>query len=157
MNGRIVGGALVLIAAVAGGGLYYSQVYAYYGDVIEEAQASIPLSAVGSQDRRNLSVKGLKTIDKVSSPLGYRACFIVPNSLAMMTETYALIDEATPLEAPAWFDCFDAEEIGLALEEGRALAFMGQKEIGDGVDRVIAVLDDGRGFAWHQLNDKYKD
>ena len=156
MNGKIVGTVLILSGLVAGIGLYYTQVYAYYGEVEEQAAASITLQAAGTGGDRDLPVTDLVSVDKDSSPLGYRACFKVSNSLAMLTETYALID-AVPLEAPEWFDCFDADEIGLAIEEGRALTFLGQHEIRDGVDRVIAVFDDGRGFAWHQLNEKYKD
>jgi hypothetical protein len=99
----------------------------------------------------------MTSVQKTSSPLGYRACFAVPNSLAMLTETYALADKPTPLEAPRWFSCFDADRIGAALEAGQALAFQGRHDVQDGVDEVIAVLPDGRGYAWHQLNDKYKD
>lgn len=156
MSGRIVGYFLIICALMAGAGLYYTQVYAYYGDEVRAETEVLRLQAAGSDDQRDLPVSDFRAIDKESSPLGYRACFSVGNSLAMMTETYALID-AVPLEAPAWFDCFDADEIGLALEEGRALSFLGTHEIRDGVDRVIAVMDDGRGFAWHQLNEKYQD
>ena len=147
----------ILLAALAGGvGLYYTQVYAYYTDVVRAEQATLTLTAAGTGEPRTLPVQDFQAVEKTSSPLGFRACFTVRNSLAMMTESYALI-EAEPLEAPRWFSCFDADEIGQALAEGRALAFLGSHEIGDGVDRVIAVMDDGRGFAWHQLNEKYKD
>lgn len=156
MSGRIIGIFLLLSAVIAGAGLYYTQVYAFYGDVTEADSASVALTPVGGGRPLDVPVSNLVSVDKDSSPLGYRACFEVANSLAMLTETYELI-EAVPLEAPGWFDCYDADEIGLAIEEGRALTFLGTREIGDGVDRVIAVLDDGRGFAWHQLNEKYKD
>ena len=74
-----------------------------------------------------------------------------------MTETYAVYDAPTPLTAPGWFDCFDAEAIGTALEAGEAFAFLGQKNIHDGVDRVVAVFPDGRAYAWNQLNEKYSE
>jgi hypothetical protein len=61
------------------------------------------------------------------------------------------------LTGPAWFGCYDAVEIGEALERGEAFAFMSEVNIRDGVDRVIAVFPDGRGFAWHQLNEKYRE
>ena len=54
--------------------------------------------------------------------------------------------------APDWFDCFSSTEIGEALETGQALAFLGVENIEYGIDRVVAVLPDGRGFAWHQIN-----
>ena len=156
MSGRIVGYFLILCGVLAGGGLYYTQVYAYYEDEVREESRVLSVLAAGTEEPRDLLVKDFRSIDKDSSPLGYRACFTVPNSLAMLSETYALVD-AVPLEAPAWFECFNADEIGLAIEEGRALTFLAQHEIRDGVDQVIAVLDDNRGFAWHQLNEKYKD
>jgi len=54
--------------------------------------------------------------------------------------------------APRWFDCFDAGEIGRALEEGRAVAYLGASNDPYGVDRIVAVYPDGRAFAWTQLN-----
>ena len=118
-----------------------------------EKETDIIMSKIPDLDR--WTVANMVSVDKNSSPLGFRACFEVENSLAMVTETYTLI-EAVPLEAPVWFDCFDADALGLALEEGRALAFLGTRDIADGVDRVVAIMDDGRGFAWHQLNEKYE-
>ncbi len=70
----------------------------------------------------------------------------------MLTETYVIYDDAVPLNAPGWFDCFDAAEIGAALENGEALAFLGTENISYGIDRIVAVLPDGRGFAWHEIN-----
>ncbi len=99
----------------------------------------------------------VEAIDADSSPLRFRACFRTPESLALLTESYVIFDEAAPLVAPGWFDCFDAAAIGEALETGEAIAFMGEKNIKDGIDRVVAVLPDGRAYAWHQLNEKYAD
>lgn len=42
--------------------------------------------------------------------------------------------------------------LGAALESGEALAFLGQRDFIYGIDRVVAVLPDGRGFVWHQMN-----
>ena len=36
-------------------------------------------------------------------------------------------------------------------------AYLAQADIHDGFDRVVAIFDDGRGFAWHQLNEKYAE
>jgi hypothetical protein len=70
----------------------------------------------------------------------------------MLTETYQPYEGAEPLVAPGWFDCFDADEIGAALSEGTAMAFMGTENQSYGIDRIVAILPDGRGFAWHQIN-----
>jgi hypothetical protein len=96
-------------------------------------------------------------IDSESSPIRFRACFTTPLSLAMLTETYVAYEGAEPLMAPGWFDCFDAQAIGTALERGEALAFLSEAGIHPGVDRVVAVFPDGRAFAWHQLNDSPED
>ena len=73
-------------------------------------------------------------------------------SQALLTETYELYDNPVPNNAPGWFDCFNAEAIGAALEDGSALAFLGQENIEYGIDRVVAITQDGRGYAWHQIN-----
>ena len=39
------------------------------------------------------------------------------------------------------------------MEAGTALTFLSQKNIHYGVDRVVAITSDGRGYAWHELND----
>ena len=59
---------------------------------------------------------------------------------------------ATPRTAPGWFDCFDAEAIGDAIESGEARAYLGTKDVRYGIDRIVAILPDGRGFAWHDIN-----
>jgi hypothetical protein len=61
-------------------------------------------------------------------------------------------EDPTPLNAPGWFDCFDAPAIGAALEAGEATAVLGEREARAGVDRVFAVFPDGRVYGWHQLN-----
>ena len=62
-------------------------------------------------------------------------------------------EKAEPRNAPGWFDCFDAEAIGAELEAGTALTFLSQKNFAYGVDRVVAITEDGRGYVWHELND----
>ena len=57
-----------------------------------------------------------------------------------------------PLVAPRKFACFDAAAIGDALTHDKAVAFLGHANITYGVDRVVAVFNDGRAYAWNQLN-----
>ena len=92
-------------------------------------------------------------IDADSSPLRFRGCFLTPMTLAMLTESFTIYEKPTPLIAPSWFKCFDAEAIGTDLESGKAVAFLSQKNIHPGVDRVVAVYPDGRAYAWQQLNE----
>lgn len=156
-GGQLVGGLIVGFALVFGVVVYYTQIYAYYQEV-DAGTVTIRLTPLGGADAPEpMLTRNLQVIDGSSSPLRFRACFETPESLALLTESYVIHDDAVPLNAPGWFDCFDAPGIGADLADGTALAFMGEAEIADGVDRIVAVYPDGRAFAWHQLNEKYAD
>ena len=156
MNGKIIGVFIVGTGVIAGVVLYYLQVFGYYGTVASD-DLTIKLTLLATNEPDVILAEDVQAIDGDSSPLKYRACFTTSHDHAMLTETYVVIDNAVPLIAPSWFDCFDAEEIGEALAADQAIAYLWQAEIRDGVDRVVAILDDGRGFAWNQLNEKYSD
>lgn len=98
-------------------------------------------------------LKNFRGIDADTSPLKFKACFKMVNSIPFLTETYEVYDDATPLRAPRWFDCFDVDAITDDLDSGLAIAFMSERNIKYGVDRVIAVRDDGQAFVWHQFNE----
>ncbi|MEM9434998.1 MAG: DUF6446 family protein [Pseudomonadota bacterium] len=151
MIGKIAIVILLLSAALGGGVLYYLQVFYYYQEVAEDA-LEIELTSVSLGEPEAVLADDIRAIDADSSPIRFRACFTTPMDLAMLTETYVLHDEAIPLTAPGWFDCFDAEAIADGLADGSALAFTGQSNIAYGVDRVVAIFDDGRAYAWNQLN-----
>jgi hypothetical protein len=142
---------IVVSALFAGAALYYLQVYAYYVEVTAQV-AEVQMTSVITGMPEPILFENYKGIDSNSSPIRYRACFDTPLSLAMLTETYQTYPLATPLITPGWFDCFDPEKIGDALETGEAIAFMGVENITYGVDQVVAVFPDGRGYAWQQIN-----
>jgi hypothetical protein len=150
--GKILAGVIVISALLAGAGVYYLQVYAYY----REIPANVPAAEIRMTTIAGVAepilIEGFEGIDADSSPIRYRACFRTPQSTAMLTETYRVYDDAVPNIAPRWFGCFDAKAIGAALEEGRAVAYLGEENIHYGIDRVIAIMDDGRAFAWNQIN-----
>jgi hypothetical protein len=150
--GKIIGTGMVLTALAAGAALYYLQVYAYYDAVPATGSDDVMMTSINGGQPEGIVYDSFEAIDSDSSPLRYRACFSTPLSQAMLTETYVEYPNAEPLVGPGWFDCFDASDIGAALETGEALAFVGQRDFIYGVDRVVAVLPDGRGFVWHQLN-----
>lgn len=152
MTGKILALFLVLAAAIAGGSLYYLQVYAYYDEVTEEQAGGVRLVANAIGKPVKIVYGDFQAIDSDSSPLRFRACFSVKNSIGMLTENFRVYDNPVPNMAPGWFDCFDAKALGAALEEGTAVAFLGEENVRYGFDRVVAVLPDGRGFAWHQIN-----
>ncbi len=151
MLGRIIIGLLLMSALIAGAAMYYLQVYAFYDEVSAEVE-NVQFTNVVTGEAEPVLFENFKGIDSDSSPLRYRACFNVAGSLAMMTETYVVLDDATPLVAPGWFDCFDADQIGADLEAGIALPFMGQENVTYGIDRIVAVYPDGRAYAWHEIN-----
>lgn len=155
--GRIAAGFIVLSALMGGAMLYYTQVYAYYQPVASQPGAEIRLIPVIGDTPEAILAENITGIDGESSPIRFRACFTTPMTLAMLTETYRVYDRAEPLNAPGWFDCFDAAKIGAALETGEAVAFLSETNIHPGVDRVVAVFADGRAYAWQQLNGSDKD
>jgi hypothetical protein len=142
----------MLSAVIAGAALYYLQVYGFYEEVNADAVEVRMVSLVTEQPEAIIAAN-LRVIDADSSPIRFRACFETTSSLAMLTETYVAYDKAVPRNAPGWFDCFDAEAIAAELKSGTALAFLGEKNVNFGVDRVVVVTEDGRGYAWHELND----
>ena len=142
----------LLTALVAGVSLYYLQVYAFYDEVNAEAAGGVELTALATGTPEPILFENFRAIDSDSSPIRFRACFDTPLSQAMLTETYVTAEEAVPLNGPDWFDCYDARAVGEALETGEAIAFLGTENIHYGIDRMVAILPDGRGYAWHQIN-----
>ena len=155
--GKLVVGAIVIVAVAAGAFLWYTAERAFYAPVAFQPGQEIRLVPLTSDQPEPIVAEAVEGIDAASSPIKFRACFRTPLSLAMLTETYRDYPAAEPLIAPRGFDCFDAAAIGKALETGEALAFLSEPEIHPGVDRVVAVFPDGRAFAWHQLNGSLED
>ena len=150
--GRFAVAFIVIAAALGGVFLWYTAERAFYEPVAFTPGQEIRLVPLASDVPEPILVENIEGTDAASSPIKFRACFRTPMSLAMLSETYRPYPDAVPLNAPDWFDCFDAREIGEALESGEALAFLSEPGIHDGVDRVVAVFGDGRAFAWQQLS-----
>jgi len=150
MSGKIVVIVILVSALIAGAALYYLQIYGFYDDVTD---AQVELVSLTTQEPEEIAADNLQAIDADSSPIRFRACFTHNLSLAMATETYEMTDHTDPRNAPGWFDCFDAAAIGAEIEAGTALTFLGAKNVHYGVDRIVALTDDGRGYIWHELND----
>ncbi|MEM8803442.1 MAG: DUF6446 family protein, partial [Pseudomonadota bacterium] len=114
--GKILASIILICAALAGGGMYYLQVYGFYEEVQADNVEDVQLTGVVSGAPEAILYENFKAIDADSSPLRYRACFETTMSQALLTETYELYDNPVPNNAPGWFDCFDAQDIGEALE-----------------------------------------
>ncbi|QPM89058.1 DUF6446 family protein [Pseudooceanicola algae] len=152
MLGRIAIVAILVCALLAGGGLFYLQIWGYYDPVVSRPGQDVAIVPLGDTSARPISYSDFEAIDADSSPIRYRACFTPMDDLATLETLYEPYPEAEPLNAPFWFGCFDAGDIGEALESGTAKAFLGGKNFHYGVDRVIAVTEEGQGYVWHQLN-----
>lgn len=142
----------MISALMAGAALYYLQIYGFYEEVDAPAEG-LELITLATNEGEVIPVEQFSAIDADSSPIRYRACFTTPYSLALLTETFQMAENMTPRNAPGWFECFDAEAIAGQLDAGIALTFMSKKNVHFGVDRVVAITDDGRGYVWHELND----
>ncbi|WP_120499637.1 DUF6446 family protein [Roseovarius sp. EL26] len=152
MTGKILAAAIMITAFVAGVSMYYLQVYHFYEQVEANGTSDVQIAALSDGVPRAVIYDAFEAIDSNSSPIRYRACFTTELTRAELEQSYIPYPEAVPLTAPGWFDCFDAKALGAALEQGQAQAYLGVKDIEYGIDRIVAVHEDGRGFVWHQIN-----
>lgn len=131
---------LTLVCALLGGAaMYYLQVYGYYRTL--PAQSTYDLAGTP------VAIRDFRGIDSESSPLRYRACF----TLAEPAPDLPLV-QAEPLNAPSWFDCFDAGRLGADLAAGTAQTHRIAADTPWGFDRVLALYPDGRAYVWPQVN-----
>jgi hypothetical protein len=152
MKGKHVGIAILAAAAVAGGAIFYLQEYYYYTRLGPDA-VEIRLTNDATGAAEPLVIEAVSAIDAESSPIRFRACFTTAASQETLSATYRHLEGAKPLNGPRWFDCFDAGEIDRTLHDGSAIAYMGEENITYGIDRIVAIMEDGRGFAWQQVNE----
>ena len=150
--GKIMASAILLCGAVAGVAIYYLQVYHFYEEVPVTGPEDVMLLTL-SGDRVPLPHTGFEGIDADSSPIRYRACFTTDVTPAEAAALYEPYPGAEPRVAPGWFTCFDAGSIGAEIANGTAQVFTSQRNREFGIDRVVALTDDGRGYVWHEVND----
>ncbi len=146
MNGkRLVQGFLVFLALFAAG-LIYTQFFAYY-----ERQRGVGALRIAGEP---VPIADYDGIDSSSSPLKLRGCFeIDPAALAALKPA----TDATPLNAPFWFRCFDTGTLTDDIAAGAAKAYALTRDDPKGFDQMIAVYPDGRGYLWRQLNAAFRD
>ncbi len=149
MTGKLLAIILLVSAIVAGVGMYYLQIYGFYYDV--EPSPGRDVLLIQDDEPTPIPYSAFQAIDADSSPIRYRACFETELTLDEM-QAYQTVEDAEPLTAPGWFDCYDAVALADALKSGQAQAFLGAKNIHFGVDRIVAVTQDGKGYIWHVLN-----
>ena len=150
--GKFLAIVLLTCGIIAGGAMYYLQVYAYYSTVVPNGSTDVVLKPLDGSVAQAIAYSDYKAIDSNSSPIRYRACFTAENTADELKALYVTTKDAEPLVAPGWFDCFDAKEIGAAIESQSATSFLSIENVSYGIDRIVSVLDDGRGYAWNKIN-----
>jgi len=143
VSGRAVVTVLVLAAAISGGAMYFLQVWGLY----DRLPATDRLTVATADGPAEFRVTDFRGIDSDSSPLRRRACFTLHAAEGLIP-----YPAPTPLNAPRWFDCFDAERIDRDLAAGRADAWLVEADFAWGFDRVMAVYPDGAAYLWNQMN-----
>ncbi len=138
MTGRALFTGFFIFLAIFAAGLFYTINYAYYDTEVSE-----------NFEIAGLDVESYRQIDASTSPIKFRACFMLPAN----TKLYGEKGEPTPLVAPFWFDCFNAKTLSEDLQAGTAQALAYERNNPYGVSSYIAVYPDGRAYAWRQLNE----
>lgn len=152
MTGKILALGIVVISLIFGAVVYYSQVYYFYEEVTPTGTGDVMLTTLDG-DRIAIPYADFTGIDADSSPIRYRACFTTPLTLSEAAERFEPYKGSEPRNAPDWFECFNAEAIGDLIEAGKARVFTGQHNLEFGIDRVVALTDDGHGYVWHEINE----
>ncbi|MHA7876254.1 DUF6446 family protein [Roseivivax sp.] len=148
MSGKLVALVILACAAIGGAAMYYLQVFAYYERTPDQAALELLATEASLQE---IAIANYQGIDADSSPLRYRACFDLETAPeAVEGVPY---EGAVPRNAPFWFSCFDAEEIGAQIASGEARVLTVARNIEFGIDRVVALTEAGRGYVWQEVND----
>lgn len=139
-------------ALLVGAGIWYAQTRGYYAPVTGPVTLTL---AEPDGTLLTLPASAVEAIASDASPLGFRACFSTDIDQSTFGTDLPVEPraDAAPTIAPDWFSCFDAGEVSELLESGQARAFTAYHNARFGVDRIVALAPDGRGWAWHQLNE----
>ena len=141
LNGKYVVLGFLGVTILFGLAFWWFQQHAFY----EEHQAPSHEVKIAGQ---YYPVTKWKGITSDSSPLKMRACFTIKVDF----EAQVAFDP-TPLLAPGWFKCFNAEVIGENLASGYAKAYVAAHNEPEGFDIIIAVFPGGRSYMWRQLTE----
>ena len=154
MNGKVIAAFLVLPAILAGVALFYFQIFSFYEEVIPNGTTDVAILQKQNELPEIINYSNFRAISSDSSPIRYRACFDTTEALDVLRSRYLVYEGAEPRIAPYWFECFNAGELGSSLKDSaKGEVFLSQRNIMYGVDRVVAILENGKGYVWHEIND----
>ena len=124
MKGKWLMGGLLIFTAVFASALWYFQNYAYY-EVTTPDDFTVEMTLVGGDDARApIPAHGFTVLDSETSPLKFRACFTVENSIPRLTETFVIVPE----ESEARYsinEVFISDNNALVTAIGRTTAITG--------------------------------
>ncbi|KAA8612918.1 DUF6446 family protein [Salipiger aestuarii] len=152
MSGKLLGIFIIVTALIFGAAVYYFQVFHYYETVVDDA-GEVFLTPLDGTEPRHIPYADFEGIDATSSPIRYRGCFTTPETVQSLDARFERYEGAEPRNAPFWFGCFDSEAIGLLIETGEAHVYAARRNVEYGIDRVVAVANDGRGWIWEEINE----
>lgn len=111
---------------------------------------TIALTPVNGGAAEEILLDDLSATSDNAIPESLWACFKTPLSMGLLTESYQVTEDVAPTNPVSSLPCFDADEVKTAVAQGQAVAFVGERDVWPGVDRVVAVYVDGRAVAWNQ-------
>jgi hypothetical protein len=117
---------------------------------IGPVDVTIALTPVGGGLAKEILLDGLSATSDNTMPESLWACFETPLSMGLLTESYEVTEDVAPTNPVSALQCFDADEVKNAISTGQVVAFVGERDVWPGVDRVVAVYLDGRAVAWNQ-------
>ena len=148
MRGRTLVIFFVAFLAVFLAALVWAQFFAFY-----EREETVDTLTISGEA---VPVAGYEGIDSASSPLKLRGCLALdPATVERLAPPPA--PDATPLNPPFWFRCFDAGQLTADLASGAARAYDIGRDQPEGFDLMLAVYPDGRGYVWRQMNERFAE
>ncbi len=140
MKGKtlFIGFAICLAAFAAG--LFYTINYAYY-DRVNLSELVL------NTDQGDLKLRNVHMINSDRTPLKIRICADPVEDIA-----FEKVNTATPLVAPFWFDCFDAEKLSNQIEEGELKSYIIEANTPYGFD-LYFTQDANHSYTWRQINE----
>ncbi len=144
MRGRTFILGLLGFTAVFAVALWWFQTRAWYETEDGLAEIAVAGMRVPVSDYRGITGP---------SPLKLRGCFRVDPARIIAP----LAEDATPLVAPGWFDCFDAGALTGDIAAGRAVAYLAAANDPKDYETILALYPDGRGYLWRQLNARFRE
>ena len=91
MRGKILVTIILLTSFLAGATMYYLQVYGFYTKVDLEQSKGISLVKLSTLEPETINVFNFQGIDADSSPIRFRACFEIKQTINLLKKKYVTL------------------------------------------------------------------